>query len=39
MASQGNKILELDHIGQSFDDKKIINDFSYSFKTVQTELD
>lgn len=32
MARQGNKILELDHIGQSFDDKKIINDFSYTFK-------
>ncbi|RZJ88817.1 MAG: ABC transporter ATP-binding protein [Chryseobacterium sp.] len=32
MSRQGNKILELDHIGQSFDDKKIINDFSYTFK-------
>jgi ATP-binding cassette subfamily F protein uup len=32
MARQGNKILELDHIGQSFGDKKIINDFSYTFK-------
>lgn len=32
MARQGNKILELDHIGQSFDEKKIINDFSYTFK-------
>jgi ATP-binding cassette subfamily F protein uup len=32
MARQGNKILELEHIGQSFDDKKIINDFSYTFK-------
>ena len=32
MARQGNKILELDHIGQSFDDKKIIEDFSYTFK-------
>jgi ATP-binding cassette subfamily F protein uup len=32
MARQGNKILELEHIGQSFDEKKIINDFSYTFK-------
>jgi ATP-binding cassette subfamily F protein uup len=32
MSRQGNKILELDHIGQSFDEKKIINDFSYTFK-------
>jgi ATP-binding cassette subfamily F protein uup len=32
MARQGGKILELDHIGQSFDEKKIINDFSYVFK-------
>lgn len=32
MSRQGNKILELDHIGQTFDDKKIINDFSYVFK-------
>jgi ATP-binding cassette subfamily F protein uup len=32
MSRQGNKILELDHIGQSFDDKKIISDFSYTFK-------
>ena len=32
MARQGGKILELDHIGQTFDDKKIINDFSYTFK-------
>ncbi|WP_316790209.1 ABC-F family ATP-binding cassette domain-containing protein [Pedobacter frigoris] len=32
MSRQGNKILELDHIGQSFDDKKIITDFSYTFK-------
>ncbi|WP_316750308.1 ABC-F family ATP-binding cassette domain-containing protein [Pedobacter gandavensis] len=32
MARQGNKILELDHIGQSFDGKPIINDFSYTFK-------
>lgn len=32
MSRQGNKILELDHIGQSFDGKNIINDFSYTFK-------
>jgi ATP-binding cassette subfamily F protein uup len=32
MARQGNKILELEHIGQSFDDKQIIDDFSYTFK-------
>jgi ATP-binding cassette subfamily F protein uup len=32
MSRQGNKILELDHIGQTFDDKKIISDFSYTFK-------
>jgi len=32
MSRQGNKILELDHIGQAFEDKKIINDFSYTFK-------
>jgi ATP-binding cassette subfamily F protein uup len=32
MARQGNKILELDHIGQSFDEKEIITDFSYTFK-------
>ncbi|TKC04941.1 ABC-F family ATP-binding cassette domain-containing protein [Pedobacter frigoris] len=32
MSRQGNKILELDHIGQSFNDKKIINDFTYTFK-------
>jgi ATP-binding cassette subfamily F protein uup len=32
MSRQGNKILELNHIGQTFDDKKIINDFSYTFK-------
>ena len=32
MSRQGNKILELDHIGQRFDDKKIIEDFSYTFK-------
>ncbi len=32
MARQGNKILELENIKQSFDDKKIINDFTYVFK-------
>ena len=32
MSRQGNKILELDHIAKSFDDKKIINDFTYTFK-------
>lgn len=32
MSRQGSKILELEHIGQSFGDKKIINDFSYTFK-------
>jgi ATP-binding cassette subfamily F protein uup len=32
MSRQGNKILELDHIGQTFGEKKIINDFNYTFK-------
>lgn len=32
MSRQGGKILELHHIAQSFGDKKIINDFSYTFK-------
>jgi ATP-binding cassette subfamily F protein uup len=32
MSRQGNKILELDHIGQAFGEKKIINDFNYTFK-------
>jgi ATP-binding cassette subfamily F protein uup len=32
MSRQGNKILELGHIGQSFDGKKIINDLNYTFK-------
>lgn len=32
MARQGNKILELENIKQTFDDKKIINDFTYVFK-------
>ncbi|SOD19961.1 ABC-F family ATP-binding cassette domain-containing protein [Pedobacter xixiisoli] len=32
MARQGNKILELENINQSFNDKTIIEDFSYVFK-------
>ena len=32
MSRQGGKILELDHIGQSFNDRQIITDFSYTFK-------
>ncbi|MEJ5962325.1 ABC-F family ATP-binding cassette domain-containing protein [Pedobacter immunditicola] len=32
MSRQGNKILELDHIAKSFGDKKIINEFTYTFK-------
>lgn len=32
MARQGGKILELNHIHQTFDDKKIIEDFTYVFK-------
>jgi ATP-binding cassette subfamily F protein uup len=32
MSTQGNKILELHHIGKSYGDKNIINDFSYVFK-------
>lgn len=32
MARQGNKILELENIKQSFGDKKIINNFTYVFK-------
>ena len=32
MARQGNKILELDHINQSFNNVTIIEDFSYVFK-------
>lgn len=32
MSRQGNKILEMDHIGQSFNGRNIINDFSYTFK-------
>ncbi|QQL49369.1 ABC-F family ATP-binding cassette domain-containing protein [Mucilaginibacter ginkgonis] len=31
-ARQGNKILELDHIGKSFDDRITFTDFSYVFK-------
>ncbi len=29
---QGNKILEIDHLGKSFDGRTIINDFNYVFK-------
>ncbi|MEJ7556986.1 MAG: ABC-F family ATP-binding cassette domain-containing protein [Pedobacter sp.] len=32
MARQGGKILELDHIGQTFGEKNIISDFTYTFK-------
>jgi len=32
MSRQGNKILELDHIHQQFQDQIIIDDFSYVFK-------
>ncbi len=32
MSTQGNKILELHHIGKSYGDKNIISDFSYVFK-------
>jgi ATP-binding cassette subfamily F protein uup len=32
IATQGNKIIELHHVGKSFDDKNIIHDFSYVFK-------
>lgn len=32
MSRQGNKILELQHITQSFNDLPIITDFSYTFK-------
>ena len=32
MARQGNKILELEHIGQSFGPINIIKDFTYTFK-------
>ncbi|QSE97312.1 ABC-F family ATP-binding cassette domain-containing protein [Fulvivirga lutea] len=29
---QGGKVLELEHLNKSFGDKKLINDFSYTFK-------
>ncbi|HNS43508.1 MAG TPA: ATP-binding cassette domain-containing protein, partial [Taishania sp.] len=32
MERLGSKILELHHIGKSFGEKKILNDFSYNFK-------
>jgi ATP-binding cassette subfamily F protein uup len=32
MARQGGKILELDHIGQTFGEKTIITNFTYTFK-------
>ncbi|NEU09124.1 ABC-F family ATP-binding cassette domain-containing protein [Flavihumibacter sp. R14] len=32
VSRQGNKILELKHVGKSFDSHPIINDFSYTFK-------
>jgi ATP-binding cassette subfamily F protein uup len=32
VSRQGNKILELDHVCKSFNDKSIIKDFSYTFK-------
>lgn len=32
MSRQGGKIIELDHIKKAFDDRAIINDFSYTFK-------
>lgn len=32
VSRQGNKILELEHISQSFSSKEIIKDFSYTFK-------
>ncbi len=32
MARQGGKILELEHVRQDFDEKKIIKDFTYVFK-------
>ena len=32
IATQGNKIIELHHVGKSFEEKNIINDFSYVFK-------
>lgn len=32
MSTQGNKILELHHVGKSYEEKNIIDDFSYVFK-------
>ena len=32
MSRQGGKIIEIEHIAKSFDDRRIINDFSYTFK-------
>ena len=32
VSRQGNKILELEHVCKSFNDKSIIEDFSYTFK-------
>lgn len=32
MSRQGGKIIEVEHIGKSFDGRPIINDFSYTFK-------
>jgi len=32
MSRQGGKIIELDHVAKSFDERSIINDFSYTFK-------
>ncbi|MGM9476542.1 ABC-F family ATP-binding cassette domain-containing protein [Pedobacter sp. GSP4] len=32
MSRQGGKIIELEHVKQSFDGRPIINDFSYTFK-------
>ena len=32
MSRQGGKIIEIEHISKSFEDRPIINDFSYTFK-------
>ena len=32
VSRQGNKILELEHVSKSFNDKPVISDFSYTFK-------
>jgi ATP-binding cassette subfamily F protein uup len=32
MSNQGNKILELHHVAKAYEEKNIINDFSYVFK-------